>query len=73
MPRQVSKWLTDDGKFFDTEEAAVDYEQYLCFMHTLRDELWCHAISVEEVAEWIYCNYVLAQRLTPITIPKGQT
>lgn len=37
MPRPVNGWLSDDGKFFETEEEAEKYEadrDFIRFMNT---------------------------------------
>lgn len=70
MPTKVQMWQADDGKFFDTEDDAVGYEQYLGLMQTMRDSVWCRDISVEDVAEWLYCNYDMTERLKLRTLPK---
>lgn len=71
MANKIEVWQARDGRTFKTGEDADKYEEFLDFCDQLKEGCWYRDIAGEDVAEWIFCNYTLTQRLQPITLNKG--
>lgn len=71
MANKIEMWQARDGRTFKTGEEADQYETYLDLRDDLVNCCWERDISPDEVAEWIFCNYTLMQRLQPIILKKG--